>query len=52
MGVGKMKKKTVKQKPTTDKNVYSNIVFINFKTGIRFANYKSWSAWVQLKKAE
>lgn len=45
-----MKKKAVKQKPTTDKNVHSNVVFIDFKTGTRFANYESWLAWVQLGK--
>lgn len=46
-----MKKKAIKQKPTTDKNVYSNVVFIDFKTGTRFANYESWLAWVQLGEA-
>lgn len=45
-----MKKKAVKQKLTTAKNVYSNVVFIDFKTGTRFADYESWVAWARLGK--
>jgi hypothetical protein len=44
------KNKTVKQKTTTDKSLYSNVVFIDFKSGTKFANYESWLAWVQLGK--
>lgn len=46
----RMKKKSIKQKTTTVNNLNNNVVFIDFKTGTRFANYESWLAWVQLGK--